>query len=118
MEKYIEIDGRKIKFKATAATPRIYRIKFRSDLMVDLNRLAKASVNNDFSVPDLELFENVAYIMARQADDSIPDNVIDWLDDFSTFAIRDILPGILELWKANTETQIESKKNLKKAIGK
>ena len=33
----------------------------------------------------LEMFENIAYVMAKHADPSIPDNPEEWLDEFNTF---------------------------------
>ena len=60
----------------------------------------------------LELFENIAYIMAKHADPSIPDSPEEWLDEFSTFSIYQILPQLIELWGLNTEVEIESKKKL------
>ena len=118
MERVIKIDGKDVKFKATASTLRIYRIKFKSDLLSYLAKLSASAKKKNFDIPDLSIFENVSYIMAKQADPSIPDNVEDWLDQFSTFAIRDILPAIMELWNDNMETKIESKKNLKTVAGK
>lgn len=38
----IEIDGKQVPFKASAAIPRIYRIKFHRDIYKDLNALGKA----------------------------------------------------------------------------
>ena len=54
-------------------------------------------------IEDLEIFENVAYIMAYHADHSIPGTIDDWLDEFEMYQV---LPEILELWGANTENII------------
>ena len=35
----------------------------------------------------LEMFENIAYIMAKHADPNIPDTPEEWLDEFNTFSI-------------------------------
>lgn len=35
----------------------------------------------------LEVFENIAFIMAKHADPSIPDTPEEWLDNFNTFSI-------------------------------
>lgn len=114
MERIINIDGKDVKFKATAATLRLYRMKFRRDLMVDLMKISEKAgkKNKNLDVIDLELFENAAYIMAKQADNSVPDTPEEWLDGFDTFAIRDILPGIMELWSDNMETMSDSKKKM------
>lgn len=122
MEKTLQIDDKQVKFKATAAIPRLYRIKFRRDILQDLGRLKSAyakAVNEDeqFSVTDLEMFENCAYIMAKHADQSTPSTVEEWLDNFETFSIYMILPEILELWMLNEETIAESKKKLNQAAG-
>ena len=57
------------------------------------------------------MFENIAYVMAKHADANIPDNPEDWLDEFSTFSIYQVLPELIKLWGLNIQTDIESKKN-------
>ena len=49
--------------------------------------------------------------MAKHADSSIPDSPEEWLDEFSTFSIYQMLPKIIELWGLNVQTDVESKKN-------
>lgn len=117
METIIEIDGKKVPFKATANTPRLYRIKFRRDLIRDMSRLAKQHKKKRFEIPDLEMFENIAYIMALQSNANIG-SIDEWMDGFKMFDIYEILPQLIELWGANVETQIESKKNMMTAIRK
>lgn len=116
----ILIDGQEVQFKASAAIPRIYRARFGRDLFRDLNDLVKDINQNDennslLSLDSLEVFENIAFIMARYADQSIPDQPELWLDRFSTFSIYQVLPEILRLWGVNVETDVESKKKLNAA---
>jgi hypothetical protein len=59
----------------------------------------------------LEMFENIAYIMAKHADASVPDTPEEWLDGFGTFSIYQVLPQIIELWGLNVQTDVTSKKN-------
>ena len=40
----------------------------------------------------------------------IPEAPDEWLDQFGTFSIYQVLPGIIELWGLNMRTQVESKK--------
>lgn len=113
--KKIEIDGKEVAFKASAAIPRIYRVKFGRDIYKDLNELQKGidASNKDASNLDLfslELFENIAYIMAKHADDSIADSPEEWLDEFNTFSIYQVLPEIINLWGLNSKTTITTKK--------
>ena len=117
METLIKIDGKEIPFKATANTPRLYRIKFRRDLMHDMSRLAKQHKKKKFDIPDLEVFENIAYIMALQSNANIG-SIDQWMDGFKIFDIYEILPQLIELWGANVETQVESKKNKMTAVQK
>ena len=121
--KTIEIDGREVTFRASAAIPRLYRNQFHRDIYRDLNELQKgmdksgeeSSTLDTFS---LELFENIAWLMARHADKEVPKTPEEWLDDFSTFSIYEILPQIIDLWGLNVEQQISSKKNNIRQSGK
>jgi len=119
----IEIDGKQVKFRASAAIPRIYRIKFNRDIYKDLAALEKAIGDGDenssnLDLFSLEMFENIAYIMAKHADGSIPDTPEEWLDDFNTFSIYQVLPKIIELWGINVKTDVEAKKNFAQLSGK
>jgi hypothetical protein len=112
----VEIDGKQVPFKASAAIPRIYRIKFNRDIYKDLRSLEKAvgegdENNSNLDLFSLEMFENIAYVMAKHADPNIPDTPEEWLDEFNTFSIYQVLPSIIELWGLNVQTEVESKKN-------
>lgn len=113
--KKIEIEGKEVAFKASAAIPRIYRLKFQRDIYKDLRSLEKSvgngdEQNSDLDLFSLEMFENIAYIMAKHADGSIPDTPEEWLDDFNTFSIYQVLPELIELWGLNVKTEVEAKK--------
>lgn len=121
--KKIVIDGQEVAFRASAAIPRIYRVKFHRDIYKDLRALEKAVGDNSESESNLdmfslEMFENIAFVMAKHADPTIPDTPEEWLDNFSTFSIYQVLPSIIELWGLNVQTDIQSKKILAKVSGK
>lgn len=40
----------------------------------------------------LEMFENIAFIMAKHADASIPDTPEEWMDQFNTFSMYTVRP--------------------------
>ena len=114
--KKVEIDGKQVPFKASAAIPRIYRLKFQRDIYKDLSALEKSinQENPDDSNLDLfslEMFENIAFVMAKHADPNIPDTPEEWLDEFNTFSIYQVLPQLIELWGLNVKTDVEAKKN-------
>ena len=113
IKKNITIDGMEVPFKASAAVPRLYRLKFRRDIYKDFASL-KTDVEegdenkSELDIESLEVFENIAYIMAKHADPTIPDSPEEWLDEFSTFSIYQVLPKIIELWGLNVQTDVES----------
>lgn len=138
MDKVLIIDGKEVGFKATALTPRLYRHKIGRDIVRDLNQLKhsfkkavesrnlkepaedapeddkkayeEAMQDAQLSAIDLEIFENVAYIMALQYNSSIPCNPEEWLEGFSVFSIYEILPDIIQLWEVNQRTTSIPKK--------
>ena len=119
----ITIDGLEVPFKASAAIPRIYRMRFHRDIYKDLRDLEKGIDKNDpensnLDLFSLEMFENIAYVMAKHADPSIPDTPEEWLDSFNTFSIYQVLPQIIELWGLNTQTDAQAKKNFARLTGK
>lgn len=123
MKQNIEIDGRQVAFKASAAIPRIYRMRFHRDIYKDLRLLEKSigkenEGESNLDLFSLEMFENIAFVMAKHADSSIPDTPEEWLDEFSTFSIYQVLPKLIELWGLNVQTQVESKKNFAQLTGK
>lgn len=123
MKQNIEIDGKQVPFRASAAIPRIYRMKFHRDIYKDLKCLEMSigdgsEESSNLDMFSLEMFENIAYIMAKHADSTIPDSPEEWLDEFNTFSIYQILPQLIELWGLNTQTEIQSKKNFATQIAK
>ena len=117
LEKTLTICGQDVTFRSSASVPRMYRIKFGRDIFKDINRLEKSYKDNggedasSMEIEDLEIFENVAYIMALHADPTIPKTIDEWLEQFDMFSIYEILPEILELWGTNFITDLEAKKN-------
>ena len=126
IKKIINIDGIDVPFKASAAVPRLYRLKFGRDVYKDFAALQK-SVNkqkteeSDESSPQesgldidsLEVFEQLSWVMAKHADpENVPDDPNDWLEQFNVFSIYEVLPKLIELWGLNTQSMAESKKKL------
>ncbi len=124
LEKTVKIGDTDVKFRSSASVPRLYRIKFGRDIFKDLSKLEKSykekasEDGSSMEIEDLEIFENVAYIMAFHADPTIPKTIDEWLEQFEMFSIYEILPEILELWGSNLITDVEAKKNRIKAAGK
>ena len=124
LTKTITIDGQEVTFKASAAIPRIYRLRFHRDVYRDLAALQKATENGNpeesaLDSLSLEIFENIAYIMAHHADpDNVPKTPEEWVDQFGTFSIYQVLPEIIDLWGLNTKQDVTVKKNSPAPSGK
>ena len=104
--KEVSIGDKQIRFMASARTPRIYRQTTGRDIMVDMKSLsdrfnAAKDSNEQLRAIDLTVFEDLAYVMAKQADVTIPDTADDWLDEFDTFDIYEIFPSLMDLWNTN-----------------
>ena len=122
MTRNITIDEKEVTFKASAAVPRIYRLKFGRDIYRDLTALEKNVGENSkeksgIDIVSLEMFENIAYVMAKHADASIPNTTEEWLDEFNTFSIYQILPQLIDLWGLNVQTDAEAKKKFDQLKG-
>ena len=71
--KIIRIDEKDVVFKASAAIPRIYRLKFQRDIYKDLSDLQKAvdssrAEESNLDLFSLELFENILEVRAVAGD--------------------------------------------------
>lgn len=121
MERLILAGDQSVAMRASALTPRLYRYKTGRDLLADMNKLKNAKKQRDelpkTATPEeideadgkllavLDIFLDVAYVMAKQADSSLPDTADEWLDTIDgVFSIHEVLPQILELWRINQAT--------------
>ncbi|MFD2442934.1 hypothetical protein ACFSO7_02940 [Bacillus sp. CGMCC 1.16607] len=100
MEKTILIDEKKITFKSTGATALRYKAQFGKDYLTEILKLDKLKKFNmedgNIDGADFEVFYNIAWVMAKTADQSISDPLT-WLDGFDEFPLLDIIPELQEL---------------------
>lgn len=117
ISKTITIDGVDVALRASAAVPRMYRLKFQRDIYRDMVQLQEAFDNSKdedggVDIGSLEIFENVAYIFAKHADPSgVPESPDEWLEQFNMFSIYEVFPELIDLWGLNVEQEVNSKKN-------
>lgn len=119
MEKTLVIDGKAVRFKSTAATTLRYKAQFGTDFFVDLLKMKPIldALEKDLDFDELEyetlkhldfeLFYRIIWVLAKTADKTIPEP-IEWLDTFSEFPIKEILPELQDLLAAS----FQGKKNL------
>lgn len=116
MTKKITIDGKEMTMRASALVPRLYRYHFGRDIIQDMQQLDSAmkkakDEGQAFSVADLTIFENVAWIFLKQGGEDVGESADEWLDSLEgMFSIYEVLPDILELWNINLQTTAKPKK--------
>jgi hypothetical protein len=114
MEKTITIDGKDILFKTNGALPLRYKTQFNKDYFKEIIRMSPLGnldpqnlKSEDLELVDFEVFYNIAWVMAKTADPSIPDP-IKWLETFDEFPIVEIFPQLQSLMESSFKT---TKKN-------
>ena len=114
MEKIIEINGKELKLKTSAAVPRLYRLIYERDIFDDFNYLNDQIQAGERPPEMYTILENVLHLMNRYADDTQPDSVEEWLDQFETLDIVQVLPVVVEMWKIENTSTSKAKKNTEK----
>lgn len=109
MEKVVVAAGKAIKLKASALTPRLYRTEFGRDLLIDISAVISGKTADGFPA-SIEIYENIAYVMAKQAGDT-HSSIAEWLNALEANAVYELIPAIIDLWAANEATTAEIKKN-------
>lgn len=113
MEKTILIDDKKVRFKTNGAIPLRYKAQFGKDYFKEIFKMlpiAKLNSKNKNLNPenleslDFDVFYNVAWIMAKTADPTIPEP-LEWLGEFEEFPIADIFPELQELMMATLQSK-------------
>ena len=127
MRKTLTISGIECNFKSSAAIPRMYRLKFGRDVFVDMQKLQKQvalqekikkesekDTESTLPIDSLEMFENIAFLMHKHGDPNQPSEIDDWLEQFDTFSIYEVLPDILEMWGLENKQMSTAKKKTEK----
>lgn len=118
MIKTLTVGDKEVKFKTSAAVLYLYRREYGRDLLVDMAKIeAGLHKNEDGSstlpIENLQIFEEMAYIFAKHADpENVPDDIVEWLDQFETFDIFQIFPEIISMWTAEQKTTSKLKKKV------
>lgn len=122
IERKVEVGGNEYTMRSSALIPRLYRAQFGRDMVSDMRKLITAyratqgmsgqeAEEARLSVMDLEIFENVAWIMLRHGGEDVGSTPEEWLDNLDgVFDIYEVLPVILELWNENNKTTSIPKK--------
>lgn len=117
IEKKVTIEGREYTFRSSALLPRIYRAKFGRDMVKDMRTLAKAFKETQgdedkmLDYTDLEIFENLAWLMLKYAGEQVGETPEEWLENLDgAFSVYEAFPVIMELWHLENKTTSVPKK--------
>lgn len=102
MEKVINIGGKDVKLKASAATLVHYRSEFMRDMLADISEYAKGENTNN-------VLECSAYIMAKDADPTILP-FEEWLEEFGLTAFSNASKDIIGFWNSSAKPIEKPKK--------
>ena len=97
--------------KGKWAGTRFWLLPWQEQLIRDIFGIVKTDGNRQFRTAFVEICKKVgkSELAAAVALYLLyADN--EWLDQFGTFSIYQVLPEIIELWGLNVQTQVESKK--------
>lgn len=103
MEKTIQIGDKAVRLRVSAAVPLLYRNYFKSDLFFDLLNLGKDD-------NQLAVMERLAYTMAKHADSTVPDSIVEWLAGFGVMDIYSASAEILKTWEEDVQTGVKGEK--------
>ena len=124
LEKTLQVGGKPVRFRCSAGVPRLYRIKFHRDIMQDIQVVGEAlkgkqQQGTQLPIEALELFENLAYIMAKHADpQGVPGEPDEWLEQFDFLSIYEVFPALADLWAENVHALPIAKKKRGRSTGK
>jgi hypothetical protein len=110
MEKTILIDGKQIRFKTNGATPLRFKAQFKKDFFKEILKLMPLANKKeseleakDLEALDFEVFFEMAWIMAKTANPSIPEP-LEWLEQFDEFPMAEVIPELQELMLSSFQT--------------
>lgn len=135
MEKIIKVNEKEIPLKITAGFPLRYKSQFGDDILKfimpmlqGLLPLVKVMQEQDIkdtkqllvegnagqlvdalSYLEMEKLFNIVWVLAKTADNSIKEP-LEWLDEFETFPLADVLPTVFEMIMQTFGTTQKSKK--------
>lgn len=102
----IKIGDKDVAMKANGATIYHYRNKFNRDLFTDFVKATSGEMSEEV----FTIIQHLAYIMARQADDAVPDDFMEWLESFDAFPFDDVALPVITLWQKTNVSNVEQKK--------
>lgn len=124
-EKIVEVDGKKVGFRTSAAVPILYNREFiDKDFFLNMNIIFEAyqKGNENDMYKAVTLVQEMAYVFAKHYAEMHGEpfdyDLIHWLDQFETFSVISITESIMGLWAEETAVKSTPKKKPKKQTEK
>lgn len=112
MEETITIGNIEVTLRANGNTPRRYRMTFGKDMMIEISNFMKNLQSGEITVDtDFSVVENLAYIMAKQHDETIG-SIDEWLEQFGVDDVYQAMNDIFHVWDKSKKTTSTPKKNI------
>lgn len=116
------IDGKSVPFKVTGGFLLRYKEMTGRDPIKELARLESLTRKSksiaisleDLAMDDLTVIYNLLWVMAKTADNGVPNSLLDWVESFEIFPIQDIIKKVTPLIASAFSSSIEIKTPLKK----
>ena len=89
MEKTIRISGKDVGFKVPASFPVRYRNATGRDFFADLGAMQEVA-DGDLQVFDSSVLYDIVHAAARIYDETVPADLVEWLDTFQDFPILEV----------------------------
>lgn len=115
MEKTLVIDGKPVRFKATAATLIRYKSAIGREFLADCARLEQfVTIGEDgqtkirnVEAMNLDVAYGIAWAMAKTADKEIPD-MLTWLDEFDEFDVATVIRELFPMLRGFLKTDVKN----------
>lgn len=121
MKKTAKIGEIEVVLESSGDIPRMYRKIFGQDIIVQMTAFQLKAAQKDFAATlagsEIEMFENLAWTLAKHADPEIPD-IDEWLRQFEALDILEAIPVILDMWIQESKTTSKLKKKNAKLTDK
>lgn len=101
----LKVGDKEVELACSASTPLKYKRMYGKDLLQEMSNMSETQ--------DVTELSKLAYVMAKQANPNIEDNIDDWLDNFNLldFYNANVIENILDLWGKNVKQLSKPKKN-------
>lgn len=110
MQKTLTLEGNQVTAVSNALLPRLYRVHFGTDILMDLQNFQK-EYQKDPQAVDFTPLENLTWLMLKEGGEEVGESPEEWLRTIdSPFSVYELGAEILQLWRQSQMTTSKPKK--------